>query len=99
MSNTLNYKNLPVHSWVDIKNLSTEQLDEILESVYITRYALGGVSAANKGIKEITGDMGFWDKFVWAEFHNDKRGWRLGSCNEQGLNDKKITFEQMINLV
>lgn len=99
MSAKLDYENLPLHSWVNIKNLEEEELNEILESVYITRCALGGISAANKGIKEIIGDVSFWDKFVWCQFYNDRRGWRLGSCNEQGLSDKEITFEQMINLV
>ena len=82
----MNYK-LENYTWVDIKKLSSKELDKILVNIEINRTGTGGVINANKGIKEIIGDSSFWDKFV---YYNNS--WRLGSINEEVLPSKEIKF-------
>ncbi len=85
-------KNLDNYTWVSIPSLPTRDFNLILEQICISRYATGGVSNANKSIKDIIGDGSFWDKFV---FYEGK--WRLGGKTEQCLPEMEIATVHMFS--
>tara|TARA_R110002012_G_scaffold3875_2_gene17995 strand:+ start:3259 stop:3522 length:264 start_codon:yes stop_codon:yes gene_type:complete len=78
------------YSWVSIPKMKVEDLDKVLRSVLIDRYATGGVESANKSIREIIGDASFWNGFV---FHKGK--WRLGCIHEDCLEGKELQAKHM----
>jgi hypothetical protein len=88
-------KDIETHQWVSISRMSVEDLRKVLTHIQINRYGLGGVESVNKGIREIIGDVSFWDKFVWSEFSGGKKGWRLGSVDEQVMECNELQFAHM----
>ncbi len=87
--------NIETYSWVSIKSMSVSDLQKVLKYIKIHRSGTGGVESANLGIRDIIGDIDFWDKFVWSEFYGGKKAWRLGCINEVGLPDKELQFSHM----
>lgn len=94
-------KNIPVHSFVDLRKTSCENLDLILKYVQVSRYGIGGVSNMNKGILEILGDMSFWQYLVYSATPvKGKFEWTLGSkhhnlCEENEIHALHIFSENI----
>lgn len=91
-------ESIDLHSWVDLKSTTMKDFDNILENIKINRYATGGVISSNKGIKEIVGDLSFWDKLVWGCCGSDKPAWRLGCVNEACDPDKELHAKHLVEL-